>query len=170
MLVAEAGKFGERWAEIAATRGLDVAILSAPWGSAIAPERVTDALDADPSIRGVLIQLSETSTGVQHPVREIAEQTRNRDVMLVADGISSVGIAPTPMDEWGVDCLITGSQKGLMVPPGLSLLAFSAQGLEAGRRRRSFLLLFQSAQGKGYAAEQESDDVHLAGQSDHRAA
>lgn len=127
VLVAEAGKFGERWAEIAATRGLDVATLSAPWGSAIAPERVTDALDADPSIRGVLIQLSETSTGVQHPVREIAEQTRNRDVMLVADGISSVGIAPTPMDEWGVDCLITGSQKGLMVPPGLSLLAFSAR-------------------------------------------
>ena len=125
VLVAEAGKFGERWGQIASVRGLEVTTLSAPWGRAIAPDRVTAALDADPSIRGVLIQLSETSTGVQHPVREIAEITRNRDVMLVADGISSVGIAPTPMDEWGVDCLLTGSQKGLMVPPGLALLALS---------------------------------------------
>ncbi len=130
VLVAEAGKFGERWAEIAVMRGLEVVTLSAPWGRAIAPERVAAALDADPAIRGVLIQLSETSTGVQHPVREIAELTRHREVMLVADGISSVGIAPTPMDEWGLDCLITGSQKGLMVPPGLSLLALSARAWE----------------------------------------
>lgn len=127
VLVAEAGKFGERWCEIAQARGLDVVTLSAPWGQAVAAERVQAALDDDPAIRGVMVQVSETSTGVMHPVREMAAITRNRDVLLVADGISAVGISPVPMDEWGIDCLITGSQKGLMVPPGLGLIALSAR-------------------------------------------
>lgn len=125
VLVAEAGKFGERWKEIALVRGLETVVVSAPWGRAVEAERIREALDADPSIRGVLVQLSETSTGVTHPVREMAEITRRRNVMLVVDGISAVGISPAPMDEWGVDCLLTGSQKGLMVPPGLALLALS---------------------------------------------
>jgi aspartate aminotransferase-like enzyme len=73
------------------------------------------------------MQVSETSTGVLHPVRDIAAVTRDTDVLLVADGISSVGISPCPMDAWGVDALLTGSQKGLMLPPGLSLLALSAR-------------------------------------------
>ena len=85
------------------------------------------ALEADPGIRGVLMQLSETSTGVLHPVREVAAITRTRDVLLVADGISAVGLSPCPMDDWGIDCLLTGSQKGLMLPPGLALLALSAR-------------------------------------------
>ena len=125
VLVAEAGKFGERWAEIAKARGCVPTVISAPWGEAITPEAVQAALDADPALRGVLMQISETSTGVLHPVREIAAITRARDVLLVADGISAVGLSPCPMDEWGIDCLLTGSQKGLMVPPGLALLALS---------------------------------------------
>ena len=60
----------------------------------------------------MLIQLSETSTGVLHPVREVARITRQRDVLLVVDGISAVGLSPCPLDEWGLDCLLTGSQKG----------------------------------------------------------
>ena len=77
-------------------------------------------------IQGALfMQISETSTGVLHPVREIAAVTRERDVLLVADGISAVSISPVPMDEWGIDCLITGSQKGLMLPPGLAFIALS---------------------------------------------
>lgn len=125
LLVVEGGKFGQRWREIAAVRGCETTTINVAWGQAVSPEAVRAALDADPSIRGVLMQLSETSTGVLHPVQDIAAITRQRDVLLVADGISAVGLSPCPMDAWGIDCLLTGSQKGLMVPPGLALLALS---------------------------------------------
>ena len=125
VLVVEGGKFGERWREIAQTRGCEVLSLTVPWGQAVRPDEVRDALDKDKGIRAVLMQLSETSTGVLHPVQEVAAITRARDVLLLADGISAVGLSPCPMDSWGVDCLLTGSQKGLMVPPGLALLALS---------------------------------------------
>ncbi len=107
------------------SRGLEAISLSVPWGQAVSPQQVEAALEADPSITGVLIQLSETSTGVLHPVREVARITRQRDVLLVVDGISGVGLSPCPLDQWGLDCLLTGSQKGLMLPPGLALLALS---------------------------------------------
>ncbi len=125
LLVVEAGKFGERFGEIATTYGCKVQILKLEWGTAIDPKNIKDALDADPSISGVLMQLCETSTGVLHPVADIAYIAKERDVLLVVDGISAVGISPCPMDNLGIDCLLTGSQKGLMVPPGLSLIALS---------------------------------------------
>lgn len=125
VLVVEGGKFGQRWREIAQKRGLKVTSLSVPWGAAVEPQRVAAMLQADPSFAGVLIQYSETSTGVLHPVEEVARITRERDTLLVVDGISAVGLAPCPMDAWGIDCLLTGSQKGLMLPPGLALLALS---------------------------------------------
>ena len=130
VLVAEAGAFGERWRQIAASRGLNVISLSADWGQSIDPEAVKHILDEQPDIRGVLVQLSETSTGVLHPVEEIAKFTRQRDLLLVVDGVSAVGISPCPMDAWGIDCLITGSQKGLMCPPGLALIALSQRAWE----------------------------------------
>ncbi len=125
VLVVNAGKFGERFVHIATTRGLEVESMDLPWGSTITAEQIKNALEKDASITGVLIQLSETSTGALHPVQEVAEVTRTRDVLLVVDGISAVGISPCPMDAWGIDCVLTGSQKGLMVPPGLSLMALS---------------------------------------------
>ncbi|MBQ7608182.1 MAG: alanine--glyoxylate aminotransferase family protein [Desulfovibrionaceae bacterium] len=125
VLVVNAGKFGERWRDIAKARGLAVSELILPWGTACPPEKLEEALNKDPDIRGVLVQVSETSTGVLHPIQKIAAVTRNKDVLLVADGISAVGISPCPMDDWGIDCLLTGSQKGLMLPPGLALLALS---------------------------------------------
>lgn len=134
VLVVEAGKFGERWGRIAAVHGLETVTLSAPWGRAVTADRVAAALDADPAIKGVLAQISETSTGVMHPVQDMAAVTRGRDVLLVADGISAVGISPAPMDAWGLDCLLTGSQKGLMVPPGLSLLALSERAWTRAER------------------------------------
>ena len=130
VLVIEGGKFGERWVKMAGSHGLDCTILGVPWGKAATAELVAKALDANPGIVGVFVQASETSTGVMHPVRQIAEVTRARNVLLVADGISAVGISPCPMDEWGVDCLLTGSQKGLMLPPGLSFLALSPRAWE----------------------------------------
>lgn len=95
------------------------------------------ALAARPEIRGVLVQASETSTGVLHPVRELGEVTAGTDVLLVVDGISAVGVSPCPMDAWNVDCLLTGSQKGLMLPPGLALVSLSSRAWDRAREARS---------------------------------
>ncbi len=130
VLVINGGKFGERWAKICETHKIHVVLLDVPWGTAVTAAQVEEALASRSDIRGVLVQNSETSTGVLHPVQDIAAVTRKRDVLLVVDGISSVGISPCPMDEWGVDCLLTGSQKGLMLPPGLALLALSERAWE----------------------------------------
>lgn len=125
VIVIDGGKFGERWVKISEGHGLQVVTITTEWGKAVAVADIEAALNAHPDARGVLIQNSETSTGVLHPVKQLAAVTRSRDVLLVVDGISSVGISPCPMDEWGVDCLLTGSQKGLMLPPGLGLIALS---------------------------------------------
>ncbi len=128
VIVAEAGKFGERWVEIAEHRGLVVTRMSFPWGKPVDAAAVAEELTAGKAkggYAGVLVQVSETSTGVLHPVRELAALTRGTDTLLVADGISAVGVSPCPMDAWGIDCLVTGSQKGLMLPPGLAFAALS---------------------------------------------
>ncbi|MBF0480544.1 MAG: alanine--glyoxylate aminotransferase family protein [Desulfovibrionaceae bacterium] len=130
VLVVEAGKFGQRFTQIARRRGLLVAAQPLPWGQAADPAMVRYALEADKDIVGVLMQASETSTGVLHPVREVATVTKSHGALLVVDGISAVGVSPLPMDEWGVDCLLTGSQKGLMLPPGLAFLALSEKAWE----------------------------------------
>lgn len=124
VLVVEAGKFGERWVEISEQRGLRVETLSFPWGQGADVAVVAEKL-AGGDFAGLLIQVSETSTGVLHPVREIAALTRASKTLLVCDGISAVSVSPCPMDAWGIDCLLTGSQKGLMLPPGLALAALS---------------------------------------------
>ena len=138
VLVVEGGKFALRWTEIAAGHGLGVVSLPVEWGCGLVPESLEQTLDAHPDLRGVLIQLSETSTTAQHPIEAVAAITRKRDLLLVVDGISGVGISPCPMDAWGIDCLVTGAQKGLMLPPGLALIALSerawkkAEGLSCG--------------------------------------
>lgn len=125
VLAVVGGKFGERWAEIAGLAKLKVRELAVDWGRAVDPGDVQNVLKKHPGIKGVLVQASETSTGVLHPVRELGEVVKQTDALLVVDGISAVGISPLPMDAWGVDCLLTGSQKGLMLPPGLAMVALS---------------------------------------------
>ena len=124
-LVVRAGKFGERWAEICQAYGVEVVALDAPFGHTVPPDRVADALRKAPGIRAVFCQHSETSTGVLHDVRGYAEATRKSDAILVADTVSSLGVADLPMDAWGVDVVVAGSQKGLMLPPGLALCTLS---------------------------------------------
>jgi aspartate aminotransferase-like enzyme len=130
VLVAKAGKFGQRWEDIARTQGLEVNTLDYTWGEAIRPEDIAHRLREGPDIAGVLIQASETSTGVLHPVKAISRTVRESGALLVVDGISAVGISPCPMDRWGIDCLLTGSQKGLMLPPGLALISLSPRAWE----------------------------------------
>jgi len=125
VLVINGGKFGERWTKIAGTYGIKVAELRVEWGQAARVADVQRLLDERPGIRGVLMQASETSTAAVHPVEAIAKLTRSRDVLSVVDGITGVGVFDLPMDRWGIDVLITGSQKALMLPPGLACIALS---------------------------------------------
>ena len=125
VVVLRAGKFGERWEEIARAFGLTVVLVSAPFGDTVPAERIGEALAEHPEARAVLMQHSESSTGVLHDVRGVAAATRATDAILIVDAVSSLGIADLPMDAWGVDVVVAGSQKGLMLPPGLSFCALS---------------------------------------------
>ncbi len=145
VIVVQAGKFGERWAEIAANHALEVEHITLEWGRSVTREQAAQALDKHPDAAGLLVQASETSTGALHPVDELGELTRSRATLLVVDGISAVGVSPCPMDAWGLDVLVTGSQKGLMVPPGLAFLAMSpkAQQKSAGVARKPYYFNLQ---------------------------
>ena len=125
VLVVDGGKFGQRWAEIAGQGGLIVHRLPVERGNCVRPQDVQEALRSHPDLSGALVQYSETSTGVLHPVADLGRITAREDTLLVVDGISGVGICPCPMDEWHIDCLLTGSQKGLMLPPGMALTSLS---------------------------------------------
>jgi aspartate aminotransferase-like enzyme len=123
--VVVAGKFGERWLEICRAFGIEVIELKAPFGETVAPARVAETLAAHPGVKAVLTQHSESSTGVLHDVRSYAAATRSTDAILIVDAVSSLGIANLEMDAWGLDVVVSGSQKGLMLPPGVAFCALS---------------------------------------------
>ncbi|MBN1254473.1 MAG: alanine--glyoxylate aminotransferase family protein [Deltaproteobacteria bacterium] len=126
VLVVRGGKFGERWAEICEAYGVNFTPIDVTWGEAVDPAAITKALDANPSIKAVLVQASETSTGVMHPVKAIADIVKKRDgTILVVDAISALGVVDLPMDQWGLDVVVSGSQKAFMLPPGLAFVALS---------------------------------------------
>src|SRR5579883_1562010 len=125
VIVCSAGKFGERWVEIAKAYGLDVTVLSAPYGEVVTVEAVAGALAAEPAARGVFVQASETSTGAAHDVRGMGRAVAKTDAILVVDAITGLGTMPLDIDGWGLDVVIGGSQKAFMIPPGLAFLAVS---------------------------------------------
>ena len=125
VLFINGGKFGERWGQISKTYGLEPVEIKVDWGQAVEVAAVKDILYRDPSIKAVLMQASETSTTVAHPVKELAELTKDRDTLIVVDGITAVGVSDLPMDKLGIDVLISGSQKAFMLPPGLAFIALS---------------------------------------------
>jgi len=129
-LVVVAGKFGQRWRDLVRTYGHEAVEIEAEWGRVVTADQVGAVLDADPAIRAVFMQGCETSTATRFPVEEVAAITRERDVLLVVDGITAVGAWSLPMDELGIDCLICGSQKALMLPPGLATIALSERARE----------------------------------------
>jgi len=116
------GKFSERWAEITETFGAKSVPLNVEWGKAVKPEMVSDALEKEPDIKFVTLCHNETSTAVLNPVQEIAKITSEHGKMLIVDGITSVGGDYVYPDKWGIDILVTGSQKCLGCPPGLGMI------------------------------------------------
>lgn len=119
------GKFGERWAEIAKAYGLNLIQLDIPWDTAVKPDAIKKAIDENPDVKAVLTTLSETSTGATTDIKSIAEFTKNKDILLIVDAISGLGVVDLKTDEWGVDVVLAGSQKGLMIPPGLAFVSIS---------------------------------------------
>ena len=131
-LVVRGGKFGERWGEICEAYGIRVSFIDVPWGDPVDPHLVADALEGDPSIRAVFATASETSTGAKHPVKELAEITKTyEETVLVVDAITGIGVFDLPMDAWRIDAVVTGSQKALMLPPGLSFASLSDKAWRA---------------------------------------
>jgi len=125
-IVVQAGKFGERWTEICEAYGVRVIPVDVEWGMAVDPEQVRAALDKAPDAKAVFLQASETSTGVRHPVREIADLVASRqNTVIVVDAITAVGVFDIQTDAWKLDVVVTGSQKALMLPPGLAFACLS---------------------------------------------
>ncbi|MBS3906030.1 MAG: alanine--glyoxylate aminotransferase family protein [Syntrophaceae bacterium] len=125
-LVIRGGKFGERWGEVCNAYGIEFIPIDVEWGRAVEPESIRKALESDPAIRAVYTQASETSTGVRHPIREISEIVkRYEDKVIVVDAITGIGVFDIPMDQWGIDVVVSGSQKALMLPPGLAFASLS---------------------------------------------
>jgi aspartate aminotransferase-like enzyme len=124
-LVLESGKFSERWRKLCEAFGIEVVSHVVPWGVPFAAADVARLLDQHPDVVAVYTTLAETSTGVGHDIEAIGRVVKARGVLLVVDGISSVGAMECRTDAWGIDVLVVGGQKALMAPPGLACLAVS---------------------------------------------
>jgi len=134
-IVVRGGKFGERWGEICEAYGVEPVYIDVEWGHAVEAQAVHDAFDNHPDARALLVQASETSTGVYHPIEALASVVREQDDrLLIVDGISGVGVHDLPMDAWGIDVLVSGSQKSWLLPPGLAFIALSERARSAVER------------------------------------
>lgn len=158
ILTLVAGNFGERWTSIGRAHGMAVQEIRAKWGEAVTPDETARALDADPAIRAVFVQLSESSTGAAHDVQALARITRERpETLLVVDAISGAGAMPLETQAWGVDVVVVGSQKALALPPGLAFVSVSARArarIESAKAARFYFDLRREikAQAAGEAA------------------
>jgi len=124
-IVIEGGKFGERWTKILKTYGMNPEIIKVPYGEFVTPEKLEETLKTHSDAKAVFTQLSETSTGVVYDTKGFGEVVSKTDAVLVVDGISGIGATELRCDDWNVDIALTGSQKGLMLPPGLAFISAS---------------------------------------------
>ena len=137
VICGDNGKFGERWVKLAKAYGLDVQVVKADWGQPLDPEAFRIALEADTNkkIKAVILTHSETSTGVINDLATISQYVRAHGTALtIADCVTSLGACNVPMDSWGLDVVASGSQKGYMMPPGLSFVAMSERAWQAYKR------------------------------------
>ena len=156
VVVCTAGKFGERWVELSRAFGLDATVLQAPYGQAVEPAAVAKALAAHPDATGVFVQASESSTGVAHDVRTMGEIVKGTGAIFVVDAITGIGAMPLDIDRWGLDIVIGGSQKALMLPPGLAFLSLGPKAWERMETARLPRYYFDLRREKKSAARGES--------------
>jgi aspartate aminotransferase-like enzyme len=132
-ICVRSGKFGERWANICQAYGIEVVNVDVEWGEELDPLEIEKVLKANPDAKAVYTQATETSTGMRFSTKEIAAIVRNYPAIMVVDGITGVGVFDLPMDAWGIDILISGSQKALMLPPGLAFAGVSDKAWELNK-------------------------------------
>jgi aspartate aminotransferase-like enzyme len=155
-LVCCAGKFGERWEEIMKAWGMKATVLRAPYGDVVKPAAVETALTANPNIKGVFVQASETSTGVAHDVEAIGSIVKKTTAILVVDAITGIGTMPLDIDAWGLDVVVGGSQKAFMIPPGLAFVAVSPKAWALGEASTAPRFYFDLKKEKKNAVNGES--------------
>jgi aspartate aminotransferase-like enzyme len=126
VLIATCGKFGERWIDLASRFSLKATILKYPYGEAVQPDDVRSALRENSNLRGVFVQACESSTAVQNDMSELARIVHDTDSILIADAVTGIGTMPITVQE-GIDVMVTGSQKALMIPPGLAIIGVSSK-------------------------------------------
>jgi len=142
-LVVNGGKFGERWGKLCKAFGVQVTEIKVEWGCAVDPQQVADALKKDPSIKAVYVQASETSTGVAHDTKALAEIVKPYDgTILVVDAITALGVFDLKTDAWGLDVVVAGSQKALMLPPGLAFVSVSEKAWQMAEKARNAAFYF----------------------------
>jgi len=126
-IVVRGGKFGERFGEICKAYGIEFTAIDVEWGKAVDPKKIDDILKKDKLIKAVYTTLCETSTGVATDIEAVGKVLKNYEAALVVDAISGLAATPIKTDEWGVDVCVSGSQKGLMIPPGLAFVSVSSK-------------------------------------------
>jgi len=137
VITINSGKFGERWTKICKSYGLDVREILVEWGYAVKPEQIEEALKKEPDIKGVFVQASETSTGVYHDVKSIGEIVKKHEnTLFIVDAISALVAHDIKTDEWGIDIMVGGSQKGLMLPPGLAFVSVSEKAWKSAEKAK----------------------------------
>ena len=153
MIAATAGAFGDRFVDMVEAYGADVKRMDFEWGGPIDPDDIRKALKDDPSVKAVLVTHNETSTGVTHPVEEIAKVVKGEfGKLFLVDAVSSLGCIPLPVDAWNCDMVGTASQKGFMIPPGLSFISVSEAAWEAQQTAKMPRFYFDLAMAKQYLA------------------
>jgi aspartate aminotransferase-like enzyme len=156
VLVLTAGKFGERWRDLAKAFGCAVDVVSVPYGQTFSLDEVRQKLT--PDIRAVYMQSTESSTGARHDVKGIARLVRDAgdDTLLIVDAITGLGTTHFDVDRWGIDVIIGGSQKALMIPPGLAYCAVSERAWKRMETARSPRYYFDFRRERKAAAKGES--------------
>ncbi len=145
VLAVSIGSFGDRFGRIAEVYGAEVIWLRKEWGLPVLADEVGSYIDQNPEITSVLITHNETSTGVTNPLQEIAKEVKNRNKLLIVDAVSSLGALPCPVDDWDLDVVVTGSQKGWMVPPGLTMISMSERAWRANATAKMPVAYFDLA-------------------------
>ena len=156
VLSVSIGVFGDRWANIASTFGADVIPLNFDWGKAADPEAVGDAIRANPDIKAVMVTHNETSTGVTNDLEPIAKVVKDSGKLLLVDAISSLSSIDLPVDKWQCDVVITGSQKGWMVPPGMAMASVSQEAWQAFEKAKMPRFYWDFGKAKSYYEKGEN--------------
>jgi aspartate aminotransferase-like enzyme len=150
VLSVSIGVFGDRFAAIAEQYGASVTRLKFEWGKAADPDEVGRALQADPKIKAVLVTHNETSTGVTNDLEALSRVIKGAGKLLLVDAISSLGSLNLPVDDWGCDVTVSGSQKGWMVPPGLAMVSVSQEAWQAHASARMPRFYWDFTRAKSY--------------------